>query len=235
MLNRNFTPKEIILLHLQKKIAPRPEIGNPVSSTTIEQMELTNSFFPNAHHNSVKMFELSRASYEILGFDMIMPIFSVVIESYALGCKVNWGKQDQMPYIVGKLWKNYKDIKITKDFLSNHKVTTVLECIYKLKNRYPDIAIVGKAFGPWSLGYHLFGVSDFLIKTIENPVEVKDILNKLSEVTISFANAQVNAGADIITVPDHAAQDLCSPLAYKEFLIPVHLRLTREIKAPVIV
>lgn len=233
-MSKEFTPKEIILSHLQKKKAIRPGIGNPVSSTTIEQMHITNSYFPDAHYNAQKMFELSKANYEILEYDMIMPVFSVVIESYALGCHVDWGKPDLMPYIKGQLWKDYKDIEIKNDFLSNHAIVAVLECISKLKKRYPDVAIVGKAFGPWSLSYHLFGISDFLIKTIENPIEVKDILNKLSKVTIAFANAQVNAGADIITVPDHATQDLCSPLAYKEFLIPIHSKFVKEIKAPII-
>ena len=31
-----------------------------------------------------------------------------------------------------------------------------------------------------TLGYDLFGVEDFLIKTITNPNEVKSILNKLA-------------------------------------------------------
>src|SRR5680860_887331 len=106
------TPREIILNIPSDEAVPRCGVANPVSSITIEQMELMNSFFPEAHYDSKKMFELSRAGYEILGFDAIMPIFSVVIESFALGCKVDWGKPDMMPQVMGKLWKDYKDIFI---------------------------------------------------------------------------------------------------------------------------
>ena len=180
------------------------------------------------------MYELSRANYELLEFDIIMPVFSVVIESYALGCNVDWGKPDLMPYIKGKIWKEYKDIDIKKDFISNHAISAVIKCISKLKKKYPHVAIAGKAFGPWSLGYHLFCISEFLIKTIDDPSEVKDILKKLSEIAILFTNAQVDAGADLITVPDHATQDLCSPLNYKEFLVPIHSMFAEQIKAPVI-
>jgi MtaA/CmuA family methyltransferase len=88
-------------------------------------------------------------------------------------------------------------------------------------------------FGPWTLGYHFFGVEKFLVKTIDNPSEVKDILKKLSEINLLFADAQINAGADIITVADHATMDLCSPGAYRDFLIPIHSMLAKEIKAPI--
>ena len=229
------TPREIILniLSKDKSNNPRPGVGNPVSSTTIEQMEMTDSFFPEAHYDAGKMFALARANYEILEYDMIMPIFSVVIESYALGCKVDWGRPDMMPQVRGNIWESYKDIDIKKDLVSNHAVKAVLECISMLKKSYPDIAIAGKVFGPWTLGYHFFGVEKFLIKTIDNPSEIKDILKKLSEITLLFAGAQINAGADVITVADHATMDLCSPDAYRDFLIPIHSMLAKEIKVPI--
>lgn len=145
------TPKEIILNILSKdKVKnPRPGVGNPVSSTTtIEQMEMAGSFFPEAHYDAWKMFALARANYEILAYDMIMTIFSVVIKSYALGCKVDWGRQDMMPQIRGNIWESYGDIDIKKDFISNHAIKAVLECISMLKKSYPGVAITGKVFGP---------------------------------------------------------------------------------------
>jgi Uroporphyrinogen-III decarboxylase len=227
------TPKQVVLKRLAKDKSCRCGIGNPVSTTTVEQMKIMDSYFPEAHYMSDKMYELSRANYEVLGYDIIMPVFSVVIESFALGCEVKWGRPDMMPQIIGKLWKDYSDIIINPGFMDNYAVKAVLECITRLKKNYPDIAIAGKVFGPWTLSYHFFGVEDFLIKTITNPVEVHDILNKLTKVTLRFADAQIQAGADIITVADHATKDLCSPLAYRDFLLPIHSILAKEIKAPV--
>ena len=102
-------PKEIILNILKGNTGSSKIRGvlNPVSSTTVEQMELTNSYFPLAHYSAKEMFELSRASYEILGYDAIMPVFSVVIEAASLGCKIDWGNRLKMPQVIGKLWKNY--------------------------------------------------------------------------------------------------------------------------------
>ncbi len=227
-------PKEIILSKLFKKESERNGIANPVSSTTVTQMEIMDSYFPEAHYMAKQMYELSRAAFEVLGYDAIMPYFSVVIEAYAMGAKVDWGAPNMMPQIIGKMYKDYTDIRIPKDFLNNHAVKALLDCISMLKKNYPDVAVIGKVFGPWTLGYDLFGVEDFLIKTITDREEVKSILSKLSEITLEFARAQIDAGADVITVADHATRDLCSPEAYRDYLIPIHSMLAKEIKVPII-
>ncbi|HAJ95291.1 MAG TPA: MtaA/CmuA family methyltransferase [Actinobacteria bacterium] len=230
----NMTSLQLILNRLSKKDTLRKGVLNPVSSITTDQMEIMGSYFPDAHTDAKKMYELSRANYELLGYDGIMPVFSVVVDAYGLGCKVDWGKIDMMPRVVGKKWKSYEDIRINKNFLDNHAVRAVLECISMLKASYPDLAITGKVFGPWTLSYELFGVEDFLIKTIDNSQEAEDILNKLSPVPLEFARAQIEAGADMITIADHATRDLCSPDSYRDFLIPIHKKLAKEIKVPTI-
>lgn len=230
----NITSLQLILDCLSQKDTFRKGVLNPVSSTTTDQMDIMGSYFPEAHTDAKKMYELSRANYELLDYDGIMPVFSVVIDAYGLGCKVDWGKIDMMPRVQGKLWKGYKDISIDKNFLDNHAIRAVLRCISMLKDSYPDLAITGKVFGPWTLSYELFGVEDFLIRTIDDPQEAEDILNKLMEVPLEFARAQIEAGADIITIADHATRDLCSPQDYKNFLIPIHKRLAKEIEVPVI-
>ncbi len=226
--------KEIILNKLSRKASDRHGIANPVSCTTITQMDIMNAYFPEAHYDAKKMYELSRAAYEVLGYDAIMPYFSVVLEAFAMGAKVNWGAPDMMPQIIGKMYKEYADIKINKKFMDNRAVIALLNCISMLKKNYPDVAVIGKVFGPWTLGYDFFGVEDFLIKTITDREEVISILNKLSEITLLFAQAQIDAGADVITVADHATRDLCSPDAYRDYLIPIHVMLAEEIKVPII-
>jgi uroporphyrinogen-III decarboxylase len=85
------TPKDLITAVLKNQKTERKAVFNPVSSATVVQMEIMDSFFPEAHFDAKKMFELSRASYEVLGYDAIMPVFSVVIEAFANGCEVDWG------------------------------------------------------------------------------------------------------------------------------------------------
>lgn len=84
--------------------------------------------------------------------------------------------------------------------------------------------------GPWTLSYHLHGVQEFILKTILEPKNVHEFLEILKKVSITFAEAQFEAGADIMTWADHATGDLISSKGYLQFLYPVHKQINRELK-----
>ena len=92
----------------------------------------------------------------------------------------------------------------------------------------------GKVFGPWTLSYHLFGIEPFLIGTIDDPAHTQRIIDKLVPVTLAFAAAQMEAGADCLLLADHATRDLCGPQTYEQFLLPLHTKLAAAIEAPLI-
>ena len=228
-------PKEIFMNALHRKSVPRPATGSATSVVTVDLMEKTNIFFPGAHNDPEKMAGLAAAGYTEIGFDNVMPLFSVWHESAALGCKVDWGEVDRMPDSRGSLYAIDDDITIPKDFLLRHECQVPLEAIGILKKRFgDDIAIVGKAFGPWTLGYHLFGVEEFLINTILKPDSVKRAMEQLKPVTIAFGTAQVEAGADALCYADHATRDLCSPETYRDFLLDLHSEMSDTLPCPLI-
>lgn len=47
-----------------------------------------------------------------------------------------------------------------------------------------------------------------------------------------FARAQYQAGADLVTIADHATGDLVSPDTYRDFLIPVHREIIQRVGGP---
>ena len=81
---------------------------------------------------------------------------------------------------------------------------------------------------------HVFGVEKFLLGTIDNPSETMLALEKLKEFTYLFGEAQIDAGADILTVPDHATGDLVSGQYYKTFLQELHTEMAENFKVPLI-
>lgn len=97
-----------------------------------------------------------------------------------------------------------------------------------------DPAVCGKVFGPWTLGYHAFGIETWLISTITAPDMIKRAIAKMTEATVLFALVQLEAGADCIMLADHATRGLCSPDAYREFLLDLHRELAERIPAPVV-
>ncbi|MDH7500537.1 MAG: uroporphyrinogen decarboxylase family protein, partial [candidate division NC10 bacterium] len=126
-------------------------------------------------------------------------------------------------------------IRIPADFLERPSVAAVLEAIRILKRRYgQEVAIIGKVMGPWTLSYHLHGLQDFLVKTITAPKVVHAFLHTLKEVSLRFGRAQLEAGADVLCLADHATGDLVSPECYRDFLLPVHQEIAGQIPRPVV-
>lgn len=228
------TPRERILAALQRRLTDPPAVGNAVSIATVSLMEATGCFFPDAHKDPETMAGLAAAGYEILGYDTIAPVFSVQHEADALGCRVDWGRVDMMPDATVHPCESADDIRLPADILRHPAIVVVLEALAILRERYPEVAIVGKVFGPWTLAYHLFGVERFLMLTLDNPDEVHRILRALMPLPELFAREQFAAGADAITLADHATGDLVSPVMYRDFLWPLHRELAKQIHGPVI-
>lgn len=229
------TPKERFLRALHRQWVDRIPVGNPTSVATVESMEACGAYFPEVHLDPEKMARLAVTGHELLGFDTIAPYFSVQQEAAAFGLKINWGTIDTMPDILENPFEDPEEIDIPADFLDRPPIRTVLEALKLLKKEYGDhVCLIGKVMGPWTLSYHLHGVQNFLIKTILEPDKVHRFLAKLKGVSVMFANAQLKAGADVITVADHATGDLVSGTCYRDFLLPVHREITSQIQGPTI-
>jgi MtaA/CmuA family methyltransferase len=229
------TPRDIFLRALHREPTPRPATGSATSIVTTDLMEKTGRFFPEAHLDPEAMAGLAAAGHTELGFDNVAPLFGVWTESAAMGCAVEWGAPDRMPACRRALYAMGDEIHIPPDLLSRPSTRTALEAISLLKKRPGDeVAIVGKVFGPWTLGYHMFGVEEFLINTLLQPDAVRRAIAALKEVAVRFGTAQVEAGADALCLADHATRDTCSPKAYRDFLFAVHQELRERLPCPVV-
>jgi [methyl-Co(III) methanol-specific corrinoid protein]:coenzyme M methyltransferase len=198
------------------------------SVATVELMEETGAFFPRFTWMQKDGY-LGCSGHEILGFDTIMPYFSVQVEAPVLGCEMNWGNKETMPDCITHPYKEAEDIVVPteEELLKFHSIRTVIDAIRILRENYSKVAIIGKALGPWTLAYHGYGVQNFLMDTLLDPERVRRSLEKLQEISVMFANLQVRAGADAICFPDHATGDLVSPEMYRDFLVPLHKRITQ--------
>jgi len=209
--------------------------GTGTSIACQELMEHVGVWFPEAHLDPEKMAALATAGHTVLGFDVVMPLFSVCHEAAAMGCHVNWGGADMMPESGRPIFRDADDIRIPADLLKREGCAVPLAAISLLKKRLgDDAAVCGKVFGSWTQAYHYFGTEDFLIMTIDDPERTQQVLERLLPVTLGFARAQIEAGADCLLLADHATRDLCSPASYEKFLMPLHRRLAEEIPAPLI-
>ena len=225
------TAKQRVTAAFARQPTDRLPVISPTSVATVESMEAVGATFPQAHTDANKMAALAAAGHDLLGFDNVAPYFSVVQEAAALGAGINWGQTDTMPAVVSHPLTEPDEFIMPADFLERRPVKAVVDSIRILKSKYGDgVAICGKVMGPWTLSYHLYGTEDFLMDTIAEPEKAREFLQVLKTVSITFALAQIEAGADMLTWADHATGDMVSAAAYEEFLFPVHKQCMQELK-----
>lgn len=237
MQTQPMTSRQRVLAALHRAPVDRTPICNPTSVATVELMDLVDAPFPQANRQPDLMARLAATGYTELGFDTIMPVFTIIQESSALGCKIQWEQKDNWPTVKMRepIWEDVNDIKIPSNLLTHQDTRCVTDAIKILKKQYGDeAAVIGKTMGPWSLGYHCFGVEPFLLLSLDDPEKTKLALDRMKEVTIAFGLAQIEAGADALTLPDHATGDLVSGEYYQRYLRDLHIEFAERLPIPLI-
>jgi len=160
------TPYNLIMSALYKGMkGNRPPAGNPTSIVCHGLMDACGISFPEAHLNPQAMAELALAGHEILGFDTVMPEYSVDQEAAALGCEIDWGDRDRMPDTKFFPHADFSDVVVPKDFVEKPSIRVVLDALSILRRHVGGkVAIIGKVMGPWTLSYHVAGTQNFLLQ-----------------------------------------------------------------------
>jgi MtaA/CmuA family methyltransferase len=231
------TSRQRVLAALRREPVDRTPVCNPTSVATVELMDLADAPFPDANRKPELMARLAATSYTELGFDTVMPVFSIIQESSALGCKIQWEQKDNWPTVRMRepIFEKPEDIHIPPDWMDHPDAQCVLDAIRILRRELgADVAIIGKTMGPWSLGYHCFGVEPFLLMSLDDEGKTKLCLERLKQVTIEFGLAQIEAGADALTLPDHATGDLVSAQYYTRYLRDLHTEFAERLSVPLI-
>src|SRR5215470_9820749 len=98
-MTTSMTSRQRVLAALKREPVDRTPVCNPTSVATVELMDLVEAPFPNANRQPELMARLAATSYTELGFDTIMPVFSIIQESAAIGCKMQWEQKDNWPTV----------------------------------------------------------------------------------------------------------------------------------------
>ena len=234
---KEMSKKERVLAALNRQDVDRTPVANPTSVATVEMMDLVDAPFPEACRAAELNAKLAATEISQFDFDSIAPYFSIIQESSAIGCEMQWEQKDNWPTVrmSNPIWKTASDVKVPSNFLDHPDVKVITDSIRILKKEFGDeVPIIGKTMGPWTLAYHVFGVETFLLGSVDNPDETAEALEKLCEFTYLFGEAQIDAGADVLTVPDHATGDLVSGQYYQKFLQDIHTEMAERFSVPLI-
>jgi MtaA/CmuA family methyltransferase len=216
--------------------AERPPVANPTSIVCHGLMEAAGVSFPEAHLHADAMAQLALAGHELLGFDAVMPEYSVQQEAAALGCEMDWGDRDRMPDNKSFPYQDFSEVVVPDNILEKPSLKVVLDALSILRRHVGGkAAIIGKVMGPWTLSYHMAGTQNFLLAIgMDETDKIRRMLQQLMPVTIAFARAQFKAGADIVVLADHATGSLIGPYHYRQLLLPLHQEITAQVGGPMV-
>ena len=235
--NIKSTPYNLVMSALFKgEKGTRPPVATITSTVCQDLMDIAGISFPQAHLDSNAMAELALAGHEIIGFDTVMPEYSVHQEAAALGCDVDWGNRDMMPDSRNFPHEDFSDVVIPENILEKPAMRVVLDALSILRRHVGGkAAVVGKVMGPWTIAYHMVGTQNFLLHVgLGETDKIKKMLRQLMPVSVLFAKAQFKAGADIVIMADHATGNLVGAYHYKELLLPIHQEINASVEGPLI-
>ena len=142
--------RERVLAALAGEKVDRTPVCNPTNVATVDLMDLVNAPFPEANRNPELNASLAATGYTELGFDSISPYFSIIQESSALGCEMQWEQKDNWPTVRmhKPIWDRPEDVKIPSGFLEHKDTSTIIRSIEILSQNFnKQLGIVGKTSG----------------------------------------------------------------------------------------
>ncbi len=216
-----FTLKTRLLAALEGKPVDKVPVCSVTQTGIVELMDEVGAPWPEAHTNPELMAKLAIANHEISGLEAVRVPYCLTVLVEAMGCEINMGTKNRQPSVTGHPYpKDLEGAAIPADLLQRGRIPAVLEAIKIIREKVgPDVPIIGGMEGPITVASDLISVKSFMKWSIKKTDLFEQALDIATEAAIVYANAMVEAGADIISVADPVASpDLMSPDSFRQFL-----------------
>jgi MtaA/CmuA family methyltransferase len=208
----------------------------PLVTCTLDQMEQVQVFYPEAHQEPKAMAKLSEAAYLVVGFEGFRLPFDLCVEAEALGCHMKPADAKSPPSVYAPAFGHWEDFTVAEDLFQRGRFSVVEDALRILKTRYgDDLPIYAGIAGPLTLAGYLFGVEKILKGMIKDPQGIADLLSRVADFSIQYANRLIEAGGNVLAIIDPTATaDLISPRTFERFLIPTYQKIRQAIPVPII-
>ncbi|MDW7731620.1 MAG: methylcobamide:CoM methyltransferase MtaA [Methanolobus sp.] len=229
--------KERFLKALKGEEVDKVPVLSVTQTAIVELMDKTGAAWPEAHSDAQKMADLAYASYTECGLEGVRAPYCLTVLAEAMGCEVNMGTKNRQPSVTDHPYpKGVDDLKMPENLLEQGRIPAVLEAMKILKEKAAgEIPVIAGMEGPVTLASDLASVKKFMKWSIKAPEDFQTILDFACDACIEYANALLDAGADVISVPDPVASpDLMSPDSFDKVLKPVLQRFADGVNGPMI-
>jgi MtaA/CmuA family methyltransferase len=171
---------------------------------------------------------------EEFGFDHVSVISDPAREAADCGAEVRFF--DDQPPAIDEARTLFQDKAVLAsiripDPLGGGRMTDRINGVSLLREKAgADLAVEGWVEGPCAEAADLRGINTLMMDFFDDEDFVRDLFAFTTNLAISFACAQIDAGADLIGIGD-AACSLVGPAIYEDFVLAEEKRLIEAIHA----
>jgi [methyl-Co(III) methanol-specific corrinoid protein]:coenzyme M methyltransferase len=218
------TPTERLKRVIEGRRADRPPCicpGGMMNMITTDLMDSVNIHFPEAHADAAMMAGLAKAVYEKECFENVGVPFCMTAEAEALGAEVDMGTKIYEPRIVKYVIDSVADFRKLNEIDLNHgRTKVVLDAIGKLKDETAGVPVIGNITGPVSTATSLMEPMTFYKELRKKNKEAHAFMEFITKQLVSFGNAQIEAGADMLAISDPSGTgEILGPKFFEEFAV----------------
>ena len=168
---------------------------------------------------------------EEFGIDILSTMSDPFRETNDYGVKISYA-EDDLPRKMENLIEDSDEIaeKIHRwDPMSSVRMLDRIRAVESFKKlRGDEFPILGWVEGPWAEFADLADISDAMVMLIDDPDAVEQGMDVITQQAIACAEAQIEAGADVIGMGD-AASSLISADMYREDVFPREKQIVEAI------
>lgn len=205
--------------------------GNPsdrvpvIPQITYTTAQITGVGLVEALHSPEKTADALLSGWRELGYDAIYAgwesSFNLLAE--AMGCTMRYPEGD-VPQVIETIVQGPDDLdKISvPDPFATGRLPVHMKTVELIKREVGDRApIFAYVPGPFTLAGQLCGASKLMTSTLRDPRFVHDLTEITAAASVRYAEANVDAGVDVVVVSDPTASlSLISPKMFDTFAAP---------------
>ncbi|KYC44723.1 MAG: Methylcobamide:CoM methyltransferase MtaA [Candidatus Methanofastidiosum methylothiophilum] len=202
---------------------------------TKDLMNLTKYYWPDANWNPYALAQLAISAHKEIGFEAVRIPYCLTVLLEALGCEIEKGDATRQAAIKGHPYNSRKPMPIgdvSGDILSKGRIPIMIEAIKIIRSTVGEnVPIIAGAEGPVTIASGLVEVTTLMRWFIREKEGLANYLRYGTDAMISYANALIDAGADIFAVLDPVASpELINPRDFNEMILPIYKEISRKIK-----
>lgn len=207
--------------------------GGMMNMIITELMEATGITWPKAHLDPVAMADLAEAAVAGGMFENYGVPFCMTVEAESLGARVDLGDLRLEPRVVDYALTSVSDYgTLQPASMAEGRTRVTAEAIRILKQRDKEVPVVGNLVGPVSVATSIMEPTVYYKELRKKPQEAHALMERITAQSLAFARAQIEAGADVITIADPSGTgELLGPKYFREYAVRYNNRLIAGIRA----